>query len=1207
VCDDGVPQACDEATVYISIDPNSGGNEILAVDDINDTFVNIPVDGDVSTNDLNVDGPVGTEVFTLVNGPSEGTLVFNTDGTYTYTPNLDYVGEDTFEYQVCDGGNPIACDTAIVYIEVVGDPIIGNDPPVANADTNITEVGVPISGNVLSNDFDPDGDPIIITVNTDPSNGTVVINPTTGEYTYTPNPGFQGEDTFEYTICDDGTPALCDTTTVTIQVIPDDGNITVANDDAYYGEVDTDITGNILENDSDPEGHTQQVDTTISPVSGPSSGTVVILANGDFIYTPNPGFVGTDQFVYQIFDSGSPIATDVATVYILINETPAPSIALVKTGAFNDINGDGCADVDETITYTFSVTNEGNVPLGSIIVTDPLLEAPNPVVPIVFVSGDDNANLLLDETETWIYTADYTITQADIDTGNVTNQATVEGTDDDGTVVSDLSDDNSVLEDDPTVTDLCQEGSIAIIKEGTFNDLNGDGCADVDETITYAFTIVNTGNVTLTDVMITDNLVGLVLVGGPITLAPGETDTTTFVGTYPITQTDIDAGSVTNQATVEGAEPNGTIVSDLSDDDSILEDDPTVTDLCQEGSIAIIKEGTFNDLNGDACADVDETITYAFTVVNTGNVTLTDVMITDNLVGLVLVGGPITLAPGETDATTFVGTYPITQTDIDAGSVTNQATVEGTEPSGTIVSDLSDDDSILEDDPTVTDLCQEAEIALIKVGTVIDTNGDGCADVGETIRYTFDVYNLGNVTLTDIDITDDLPGISIAGGPITLAPGTNDATSFVGIYTITQDDIDTGSVTNQATVEGTDPNGVVVSDLSDDNSILEDDPTVTPVCQIISIALIKTGTLSDDNGNDCFDVGETIVYSFLVTNLSNVPLTNITITDPLVTVVGGPIVLAAGDSDGTTFTAVYTITQDDIDTGSVTNQATVSGTAPSGSVVIDQSDDNSNFEDDPTVTVSCGSNADMSVTKTGVFNDENNDGATQVGETISYIFSVTNTGNVTLYNITLEDPLPGIVISGGPIVELAPGETDDTTFTAIYTVTQDDIDAQEVLNQAIATGQDPNGNDVSDESDDPNDPTNVDPDNDGDPDDVTITILPNVLPGDFEIFNGITPDGDGKNDFFYIKEISKYSDNTMEIFNRWGVLVYETTNYGGSNDEENVFTGISEGRVTIAEDDLLPTGTYYYVLKFTGQNPGELGSYPEAGKESYAGYLYINR
>ncbi|MCW5521235.1 cadherin-like domain-containing protein, partial [Aureitalea sp. L0-47] len=129
---------------------------------------------------------------------------------------------------------------------------------------------------------------------------------------------FEGEDTFEYTICDDGTPALCDTATVTIQVIPNSGNITVANDDAYNGFIDNPITGNVLDNDNDPEGDTQTVDTNVTPVSGPSNGTLTINPDGSFTYTPNAGFFGTDQFVYEIFDNGAPVATDQATVYLTV-------------------------------------------------------------------------------------------------------------------------------------------------------------------------------------------------------------------------------------------------------------------------------------------------------------------------------------------------------------------------------------------------------------------------------------------------------------------------------------------------------------------------------------------------------------------------------------------------------------------------------------------------------------------------------------------------------------------------------------------------------------------------------------------------------------------------------------------------------------------------------------------------------------------------
>src|SRR5690606_28952324 len=156
------------------------------------------------------------------------------------------------------------------------------------------------------------------------------------------------------------------------------------------------------------------------------------------------------------------------------------------------------------------------------------------------------------------------------------------------------------------------------------------------------------------------------------------------------------------------------------------------------------------------------------------------------------------------------------------------------------------------------------------------------------------------------------------------------------------------------------------------------------------------------------------------------------VTDPLVTVLGGPISLDAGQEDVSTFSAIYTITQTDVDAGFIINQATADGTAPNGDIVSDQSDDNSYLENDPTITDLCENNPSIALEKTGVFNDTDGDGSADVGETITYAFAVTNTGNVTLYNIVITDPLPGIEILGGPLAQLEPGETDSTTFTGIY-------------------------------------------------------------------------------------------------------------------------------------------------------------------------------
>ncbi|HKK76060.1 MAG TPA: DNRLRE domain-containing protein [Saprospiraceae bacterium] len=101
----------------------------------------------------------------------------------------------------------------------------------------------------------------------------------------------------------------------------------------------------------------------------------------------------------------------------------ADPIAIVKTGVLNDGNNNDCGDVGETITYTFTVTNTGETPLTEVNISDPLLEAPNPVVPIIFTGGDANGDQSLDPNETWTFTADYVLTQADIDAELVENQA----------------------------------------------------------------------------------------------------------------------------------------------------------------------------------------------------------------------------------------------------------------------------------------------------------------------------------------------------------------------------------------------------------------------------------------------------------------------------------------------------------------------------------------------------------------------------------------------------------------------------------------------------------------------------------------------------------------------------------------------------------------------------------------------------------------
>jgi hypothetical protein len=335
VCD--TAGLCDSATVHIIVLPSG---DPLAIDDINTTFVDSTVTGNVLTNDSDPDGDPLTVNTTPVDGPDNGTVTLNPDGTYTYTPDPGFTGDDSFQYQVCDGSG--LCDTATVTIAVIDPLPPGNNPPVANNDPVETIQDEPFSGNLTSNDFDPDGDPI--TLNTTPvdgpDNGTVTINPD-GSFTYTPDPGFVGKDDFQYQICDSN--GACDTATVVITVAPDDNgpsnDAPFAVDDAVAGVAGTTLTGDLSTNDFEPDGDSLIYQTT--PSSGPSNGTVTINPDGTFTYTPDPGTSGPDQFVYVVCDING--ACDSATAYILV----IPDTASIGGFVWNDENQDGIQDAGE--------------------------------------------------------------------------------------------------------------------------------------------------------------------------------------------------------------------------------------------------------------------------------------------------------------------------------------------------------------------------------------------------------------------------------------------------------------------------------------------------------------------------------------------------------------------------------------------------------------------------------------------------------------------------------------------------------------------------------------------------------------------------------------------------------------------------------------------------------------------------------------------
>jgi uncharacterized repeat protein (TIGR01451 family) len=719
-----------------------------------------------------------------------------------------------------------------------------------------------------------------------------------------------------------------------------------------------------------------------------------------------------------------------------------PAIALVKTATTNFSSPPIAGD---TITYAFAVTNTGNVNLTGVSITD--------ILPGLTISGSPIALLAPGVTNSTAITGTYTLTQADVDAGQVINQATVTGTDPFNTVVTDQSgsaNDNNT----PTITPIAPQPSIAVIKVA--NAAGVTNPAQIGNVITYTFTVRNTGNVTLTNVVIADPKLGVTLVGGPIaTLAPGGQDTTTFTASYAVTQGDIDAAGVTNTATATGTTPTGGTVTDDSGT-TLTNDTPTVVPLATTAAITLVKSSSTAGFSSPPA--VGDVISYAFSIRNTGSVTLSGVTLSDTLPGIVIAGGPLaTLAPGATDATTFTATYTLTQANLDAGQVVNSATVRGTPPTGPVVSDVSGSDAT-NDAPTITPIASSPSITLVKLA---DTSGlSNPAVAGDVIVYDFTATNTGNVTLTNVRVTDPLVGIVLTGGPIaSLAPGATDSTTFSATYTLTQADVDAGQVINTADVFGTPPTGPDVTDTAG-TAVDNDLPVITNLGASPSIRLQKTANTTALSVPP--KVGDVISYAFTVRNTGNVTLSGITLLDPLpgINVLGGPIAtLAPGTQDAVTFTATYALTQADIDAGGVQNQATATGTAPGGAQVSDISGTDL-VNDAPTVTP-LGRAPAISVIKsaTAAFSTP-----AQPGDIISYTFTVRNEGNVTLSGITLTDVLPGLVISGGPIASLAVGGVDNATFTGSYAISQADINLGRVENSATVSGTSPTGATVTDTS-----------------------------------------------------------------------------------------------------------------------------------------------
>ena len=225
-----------------------------------------------------------------------------------------------------------------------------------------------------------------------------------------------------------------------------------------------------------------------------------------------------------------------------------------------------------------------------------------------------------------------------------------------------------------------------------------------------------------------------------------------------------------------------------------------------------------------------------------------------------------------------------------------------------------------------------------------------------------------------------------------------------------------------------------------------------------AISVVKTATVDGANTNGKADAGELIAYSFLVTNSGNVTLTSVAVVDPrLVSAVTcAATTLARGASTTCTPAAAYLVTAVDVVAGlPIVNTATATGTAPDHSTVSDTDSVDTPTQQpggDTTVTTTTTDTPSISLVKLATLGDTNHNHASDAGETISYSFVVTNTGNVALSDVAVADLMPGVSAVTCPSTTLAVGAT-VTCTAAAYTVTDANVaHGRNIVNEATASG-----------------------------------------------------------------------------------------------------------------------------------------------------------
>uniref|UniRef100_UPI0004936129 Ig-like domain-containing protein n=1 Tax=Flavobacterium sp. KJJ TaxID=1270193 RepID=UPI0004936129 len=978
-----------------------------------------------------------------------------------------------------------------------------------------------------------------------------------------------------YTV-NDNDGAVSNTAAITVTVTAVNDNPVAAADSyttAEGGTLNVPALTGVLANDTDAEGNA----LIAILVSGPSNGTLTLNSDGSFSYTHNGSETLTDSFTYKVNDGTADGNT------VTVNLTVAP------------VNDAPAATAD---SYTTAEGGTLNVPaLTGVLAND--TDAEGNALTAILVSGPSNGTLTLNSDGSFSYTHNGSETLTDSFTYKVND-----GTADGNTVTVNLT--VAPVNDAPVVNN---QNNPNIPSTAGATAINALTATDVDGTI-VSFTVLSlpaNGILALSGTPITVNQILTVAEASMLTYTPSGT----FTGndTFTFTATDNLGGSALAAAFTIPVGNNAPIVNDATGGNIPSRSGATaintLTATDTDGSIAsytvlslpangilalagvpvsvnqILTPLEAGMLTYDPSGAFSGNDTFTFTATdNAGDTDLTPGTITivvektilnlaadqiDNVVGIDKVVSVLNVFSNDT-----LDNNPIVPSDVNLNVLTPDPTsVLTLKPDGTI--------ELAPNAPAGTytltyEICEKANSsncssATVSVSVVAPTMtvtaSAYCSNNTPYVSYNVVADNFtptGLLTINWIDSANNIvatqTNLPLSGNvlwPGATVDASNNPTDWPGWVLV-----------NGQWTQGNDgfeltrPAVTMQFTLNPTRSLVVNYPAPTAGCNAMPTFGIAAGNEDDVILADGINGALAIVNVLANDRLNGVPVKS---SDVILT--------------GTNIPAGMTLNTDGtIDVAPNTKGGNYTLTYQICEVA------NSNNCSTATVKIFVEVPA-LAIVKKVVLNDTNGNGYAEAGETLTYSFSIKNTGNVDLENILVADPLPGIVMSGSSI-NLAVGQNDDSSFTGNYTLTQADVNAGSISNQATVSGLSKSGIIVFDKSDS----------DDLGGDKPTVLELSGCV---IKVFNAVSANGDSKNERFYIQGLECYPENTVQIYNRWGVIVFERDHY---NNNDVAFRGFSEGRVTIKESNGLPEGTYYYVLKYKDaqSNPHE-----------QAGYLYLTK